>query len=93
MRALGYVLLVIGFLLLGASAMDQMRGATHKPWSWPRRFHRDAYLYRINVVEKDNPALFHQFMRTHWIYAGAFAVSGIIILLATRKTADEAPNP
>lgn len=94
MRALAYVLLVIGFLLLGASSMDEMRGVTHKPWSWLRRDrHYDRYLYRIPVMEKDNPILFRQFMRTHWIYAGAFEVVGIILLIGTWPKADEAPNP
>ena len=83
-----YILLALGIFLLAVAAYDQCRGITHKPLTIFRAYgesrNNRRYLYRIPVHREQNPQLFSDFMRTHWIYATAITAVGIALYLGSR---------
>jgi hypothetical protein len=86
MRAISYILILLGIYLLVTATYDEFRGITRKPATLMRRArYNPAYLYRIPVRQEQNPELFRQFMEIHWLYAAGFEGAGLVLWLRNRK--------
>lgn len=92
MRALSYVLIVLGVILLALAVNDEVSGTTHVPLQ-PRSFRRHAYnsgyLYRRIVRRSEQPQLFREFMTWHWVYAGLIAGIGCALYITTNPPKNE----
>ena len=92
MRALSFILIVLGLYLLGSVYYDEYRGSTFMPATLfggktGPRFSRQ-YLYSIPVRKEQNPELFRRFMVRHWIYAGIVEVAGCILYMKSKRVDD-----
>ena len=85
MRALSYILMVLGIFLLVNAGYEEFHGSTTKPVALMGRRYNTAYLYRIRVLRDNNPELFREFMSTHWIYASVIEGAGCFLYLKTKK--------
>ena len=85
MRALSYILIVLGIYLLVNAGYEEFHGSTTKPLTLMGRRHNSAYLYRTHVLRENNPELLRQFMTTHWIYASLIQGAGCFLFLKTKK--------
>lgn len=85
MRAVSYILILLGLYLLATTGYDEYRGITHKPLGpvgTARGTVENAhYLAAIPVHRSQNAALFHQFIEVHWIYAALVEVAGCLCYL------------
>ncbi len=89
MRLVAGILVATGIYLLGCAAFDEWRGSTHQPFYFiGRHRYNSAYLYRLSVAKANNPELFRKFMGRHWVYAAAFSVGGVILILAAKNQED-----
>ncbi len=90
MRLTSLILIALGVFLLVHSAFDEIRGTTHKPYHWLGiRRYNSWYLYSIPVQRDKNPELFHEFMTTHWIYAGLVSGIGCALYLTNRPSKED----
>jgi hypothetical protein len=91
MRIAAYILIALGIYCLAATAYDEYRGETHKPYTLVgrRSASHHVYLYSIPVLRQNNPELFHQFITTHWIYAALLSGIGCALFLGSGKTEPE----
>jgi hypothetical protein len=93
MRALSYILVVLGIYLLASASYQEYHGRTFKPATLlpakaTSRSANRGYLYSISVLKSQNPELFHQFIVTHWIYAGVVEVAGCILFMKSKQDND-----
>jgi hypothetical protein len=85
MRAVSYILILLGLYLLATTGYDQFRGITHKPFgpvgTAQGTNHNARYLTAIPVHQDQNATLFHQFIVVHWIYAALIEGAGCLCYL------------
>jgi hypothetical protein len=88
MRAVSYILMVLGIYLLASAAYQEIHGITTRPYKY-LPFSRDAilesdyvdhsYQFSIQVLKKNNPQRFREFMEAHWLWASLIEAAGVVL--------------
>jgi hypothetical protein len=91
MRAMSYVLIILGIYLLASAGFEKIRGKTPRPFRYVPFSQRSllendevdpTYKFSAPVLKSKQPEMFRGFINAHWLYAFIIEFAGICLWAA-----------